>query len=136
MNLVGYTGGNVACKHLFLGEIAYFYTASEDFCCLSGNKQSRQGFGALTAPQRNWTQTLAYQGVGHLQTPYYDGCGCAAHQLASASCISARAEPRHRCACAGMSRTTRSPSTSRRLSSGIHPEAPTLLSEFDAELVL
>ena len=44
MDLVGSTAGNVPCKHLFLGEIAYFYTADESFCCLSGNKQSRQGF--------------------------------------------------------------------------------------------
>ena len=58
MNLVGYGGGNVPCKHLFLGEIAYFYTSDEKFCCLSGGKTNRQGFGPLTAPQRNWTRTL------------------------------------------------------------------------------
>jgi len=73
MNLVGYGGGDVPCKHLFLGEIAYFYSTDEQFCCISGNKNNRQGFGPLTAPQRNWTQTLSYQGVGQLKTNFYDG---------------------------------------------------------------
>ena len=76
MNLVGYHGGlgkAVPCKHLFLGERAFFYTTDEKFCCISGDKSKRQGFGPLTAPQRNWTQTLAYGGTGHLKTPFYEG---------------------------------------------------------------
>lgn len=74
MDLVGYTGTQyAACKHLMIGEYAWFYTASEDFCCLSGDKQSRQGFGPLTAPQRNWTQALPYVGTAQHKTLYYDG---------------------------------------------------------------
>merc|ERR1719230_1278689 len=89
MTEVGYSK-DTACYHLFVGgqpsPAAYLYTASKDFCCISGPTTSR-GLGSLrtgikfppggseklAAPQSDWMDAMTLSGTESFSGDFYNG---------------------------------------------------------------
>lgn len=76
MKEAGYSS-DVPCIHLFVGKqpspAAYLYTASGDFCCVSGPQGGGRHQEKLAPPATDFMDFMDYQGEVDFTGPYYKG---------------------------------------------------------------